>query len=361
MFWARWLGGRGISLSNSAQTPPPRPVSLPKPPRKAPSHRRRPPHAKGIQHRRQERLQGYRSLEQVHDPGAAPSTPTFSQPPLALAALALRAWWIATVVRFCATSSNITDVLMLQLTDSRERFAAMLTALSRHLRREATHLHFRATCRAFAVDSYADLQDLFNSLLLAETVYKVVDQGMEGAATTLRDLKACYPCGLITLSSVQWALPHVTHRYLLAESDTTLFVALMGTKQRRDMLANANVLQEVLWEDLQEVQGAAVHKGAPAAHRGFLRRARGVPIEDLYLHAHRKGKKLLLCGAWQTVLASTRSARVLTHNRAFPGGRGSNAVCDSAAAALATLAAGQRDVHWLCNAARGQRCARRVS
>lgn len=294
MFWANWLGGRGISLSNSASNRPPRPVSVPKPPRKAPSHRGRPPHAKGIQRRRQERLQGYRTVEQVHNTGARPAPPL---PHFALAALALRAWWVATVVRFCATSSNITDVLVLQLTDSRERFAAMLTALSRHLRRDATHLHFRATCRAFAVDSYADLQDLFNSLLLAETVYKVVDQGTEGAAATLRDLKACYPPGLITLSAVQWALPHVTHRYLLAESDTTLFVALMGTKQRRDMFTNANVLQEVLWEDLQEVQGAAVHKGAPAAHRGFLRRARGVPIEDLYLHAHRKGKKLLLCGA----------------------------------------------------------------
>lgn len=292
MFWANWLGGRGISLSNSASTPPPRPVQ--KPPRKAPSHRER-PWAKSIQRRRQERLQGYR-VEQ-HSANIRPAPNTLSpHPPLVLAALALRAWWIATVVRFCATSSNITDVLVLQLTDSHERFAAMLTALSRHLRRDATHLHFRATCRAFAVDSYADLQDLFNSLLLAETVYKVVDQGTEGAAATLRELKACYPPGLITLSAVQWALPHVTHRYLLAESDTTLFVALMGTKQRRDMFTNANVLQEVLWEDLQEVQGAAVHKGAPAAHRGFLRRARGVPIEDLYLHAHRKGKKLLLCG-----------------------------------------------------------------
>ncbi len=142
-------------------------------------------------------------------------------------------------------------------------------------------------------------QDLFNSLLLAETVYKVVDQGDDGAAQTLHDMKAQYPPGLITVSSVQWALPHVTHRYLLAESDTTLFVALMGTKQRRDMFTNANVLQEVLWEDLQEVpqaMGGGVHKGAPAAHRGFLRRARAVPIEDLYLHAHRKGKKLLLCG-----------------------------------------------------------------
>lgn len=151
-----------------------------------------------------------------------------------------------------------------------------------------------------ATPTITSSQDLFNSLLLAETVYKVIDQGDGGAAQTLHELKAQYPPGLITVSSVQWALPHVTHRYLLAESDTTLFVALMGTKQRRDMFTNANVLQEVLWEDLQEVPqaiGGGVHKGAPAAHRGFLRRARAVPIEDLYLHAHRKGKKLLLCGA----------------------------------------------------------------
>jgi hypothetical protein len=37
-------------------------------------------------------------------------------------------------------------------------------------------------------------------------------------------------------------------------------------------------------------------QAAPAAHRGFLTRARGVPIEALYEHACRQGRRLVLSG-----------------------------------------------------------------
>lgn len=36
---------------------------------------------------------------------------------------------------------------------------------------------------------------------------------------------------------------------MLAEDDDTLYVAFMGTKQRRDLVANAAVLQVPLWPD----------------------------------------------------------------------------------------------------------------
>lgn len=38
-------------------------------------------------------------------------------------------------------------------------------------------------------------------------------------------------------------------RYLLAESEEALYVAFIGTKQRRDIMTNANIMQQPLWPD----------------------------------------------------------------------------------------------------------------
>ena len=122
---------------------------------------------------------------------------------------------------------------------------------------------------------------------------------------------------------------------MLAEDDETLYVAFMGTKQRRDLVANAAVLQVLFWPELESnnvslaasgqasfwkvaflrslipLPGAtSVHeththsKGtsnadslqAPFVHRGFLSRAKTVPIEGLFAHACRKKKRLVLTG-----------------------------------------------------------------
>jgi hypothetical protein len=40
-----------------------------------------------------------------------------------------------------------------------------------------------------------------------------------------------------------------TCRYSVAEGENKLYVAFMGTKQRRDLVANANILQEPIWPD----------------------------------------------------------------------------------------------------------------
>lgn len=157
MFWANWLGGRGISLSNRAQQPPPQPVPAPKPPRKG-SSSRRPPYVKGVQRPRQERVLGHRSIEHAHGHTSTPLSPPALLPrEVSLAAaLAVRAWWVATIARVCSNTSDVSRILALQLADSRERFVAMLTAMSRRMRRDGSL--FRDTCRAFAVDSYSDLQ-----------------------------------------------------------------------------------------------------------------------------------------------------------------------------------------------------------
>lgn len=96
------------------------------------------------------------------------------------------------------------------------------------------------------------------------------------------------PPQLISLHSVQFCKPHVRHRYMLAESDETLYVGIIGTKlrckggkctllqlqwscavspscrgspwhlpfgeflqhvHRRDLVTNANALQIRVWDD----------------------------------------------------------------------------------------------------------------
>ena len=38
-------------------------------------------------------------------------------------------------------------------------------------------------------------------------------------------------------------------RYLLAESKDAVYVSFIGTKQRRDIMTNANIMQEPLWPE----------------------------------------------------------------------------------------------------------------
>ncbi len=52
-----------------------------------------------------------------------------------------------------------------------------------------------------------------NAMVLSECVYKVVDHGPEEAARIMSRVKTTFPPNLCTLRNVQWALPHVTHRW----------------------------------------------------------------------------------------------------------------------------------------------------
>lgn len=191
-----------------------------------------------------------------------------------------------------------------------------------------------------------------------------------------------------TLSSS--LVPGCGGRYLVASGDGAgaLYVALVGTKAARDVLADANLLQAAVWQepgasttpqgtgtapqaalartsgatgpgtgraqgrsparspgpaaarvnptgsgepDAERDTGAGPSAGrpaaaavgafggrqtelgdesadpgpgneapappAPAAHRGFLARARGVPAELLYAHARSQGRRIVFCGA----------------------------------------------------------------
>eukprot|EP00884_Botryococcus_braunii_P022747 jgi/Botrbrau1/9156/Bobra.160_3s0028.1 len=148
-------------------------------------------------------------------------------------------------------------------------------------------------CSALQVKDLQAVQDVLNCLVLSEVAYRVLDQGPAQVPRILTERKQQFPAGLITLQAVQCSLPHVQHRYLLASSPSALYVAFMGTKEARDLLADANILQGALWED---PSASSIPPGAPAAHRGFLMRARSVPIEQLSLRARSQGKRLILCG-----------------------------------------------------------------
>lgn len=51
-------------------------------------------------------------------------------------------------------------------------------------------------------------------------------------------------------------------RYLIAEGEETIYVALMGTKLKSDLITNARVYQQLLWEDqhLEKVSQSFSHR-----------------------------------------------------------------------------------------------------
>ena len=137
------------------------------------------------------------------------------------------------------------------------------------------------------------MQDVVNALLLCETIYKVVDGGPVVAARALNELAVQFG-QLASLTGLQFALPHVTQRFLLAQSKDALYVCFMvrslalrridhvqhaaavaqrllcpmhsnlarpgiraqmryfnvqGTKQLADLFVDINLRQASLWED----------------------------------------------------------------------------------------------------------------
>lgn len=178
-------------------------------------------------------------------------------------------------------------------------------------------------CIAVKADSLSDLQDVLCCMVLSECVYKRPDTEMIQA---LNKFKADFDGQVVSLERIQPSSDHVPHRYLLAETGDTLFASFVGTKQYKDMMADANILQGAIFhdddvEDTEEIltnnapqadgqkkvsddvpktlgakpkQGVTLNK--PAAHRGFMSRAKGIPALELYKLAQKKKRKLVLCG-----------------------------------------------------------------
>lgn len=56
-------------------------------------------------------------------------------------------------------------------------------------------------------------QDVVNSLLSSELVYKALDGSEESAVASFEEMRAGLPSSSATLQQVQWSLPHVSQRY----------------------------------------------------------------------------------------------------------------------------------------------------
>jgi hypothetical protein len=189
-----------------------------------------------------------------------------------------------------------------------------------------------ALCAALKVENAIDLQDLLGAMVLSECVYKLPESE---AVRHLNKFKEDFGGQLVGVNCIQASLEHVPHRYLLAEAGNTLFVSFIGTKQLQDVVADVNFLQRTMFgEDIEgddidseeyqklamdsvsahpSTTGNGVQKGLglnselppraakavkikPAAHRGFLARAKGVPATELFRLAQRKDRRLVLCG-----------------------------------------------------------------
>ncbi|XP_057534674.1 uncharacterized protein LOC130813013 isoform X2 [Amaranthus tricolor] len=178
-------------------------------------------------------------------------------------------------------------------------------------------------CLAIKAESVSDLQDILCCMVLSECVYKKPATELIRA---VNKYKADFGGEVVSLERVQPSLDHVPHRYLLAEAGDTLFASFVGTKQYTDVVADANIFQGALFneDDMEvmedreiaeldmsngqkgELESHAkiletkskqwIHKRRPAAHRGFMARAKGIPAVELYRLAQKKNRKLVLCG-----------------------------------------------------------------
>lgn len=83
------------------------------------------------------------------------------------------------------------------------------------------------------------------------------------------------------------------HSYLVAVGGRSVYVAFMGTKQARDVQTDLAFSHEAVWA-AEEISGRASE--VPSAHRGFLARAKSVPINQLQALAEGSGRRLVLCG-----------------------------------------------------------------
>ena len=113
-------------------------------------------------------------------------------------------------------------------------------------------------------------------------------------------------------------------------------------------------MQAPLWEAAAPAHGeraaagdAAAAGGArlPRCHRGFLTRARAIPIVHLYDEARRRRRRLVLCGhSLGGAVAAVSAVRLMLALRALPGERPGGTAADDALAVVRVISFAQPPV-----------------
>ncbi|KAL0390280.1 UNVERIFIED_CONTAM: hypothetical protein Scaly_0385100 [Sesamum calycinum] len=185
---------------------------------------------------------------------------------------------------------------------------------------EARKRQLQELCNAVKAETLSDLQEILCCMVLSECVYKRPAAEMVRA---VNKFKADFGGQVVSLERVQPSSDHVPQVYLLAEAGDTLFASFIGTKQYKDVMADANIFQGAIFHDnamadVSETESAQptspIDDGGngsrhmesnptqpkftarPAVHRGFMSRAKGIPALELYRLAQKKRRKLVLCG-----------------------------------------------------------------
>ena len=175
-------------------------------------------------------------------------------------------------------------------------------------------------------DSPEEVRDFVTALVLSECVYK---RPASEVAAKVAEYGARFPPGLAVATKLQLSSHTAAHRCLLAEGPGALYVAFLGTKAWEDLVLDADATQATFEEAAPLLAAAAAvdaGRGPPASpvrlprvHRGFLARARGVPVVHLYAEARRRKLRLVLCGhSLGGAVASVAAVRLLCHLRALP-------------------------------------------
>mmetsp|Transcript_3428 Transcript_3428/g.5777 ORF Transcript_3428/g.5777 Transcript_3428/m.5777 type:complete len:763 (+) Transcript_3428:282-2570(+) len=167
-------------------------------------------------------------------------------------------------------------------------------------RRRSSHL-----AQALRMENSDLVHKLFVSMVLSEAVYK---QKAEEVTSFVQLCNGLLPWTLAAnrIRELQFSSDWASQRCVVTESGGSLFVCFRGTKAQRDFITDLNVFFDPVFDDYEadgeESEGSLEKKKAfskletPCAHRGFLFRAKAIPILWFYKVARARNLKLVFTG-----------------------------------------------------------------
>ena len=166
------------------------------------------------------------------------------------------------------------------------------------------------------VDSPDLVHELFTALVLSEVVYKQLEEEIHLIVSTVHE-KLPWKVSGNKIRELQFSSHWASQRCVVTQSGGTLFVCFRGTKARRDIWTDLNVFLERALDDDPEAEVSKSRREkflTPCAHRGFLFRAKAVPITWFYRLAKERGLRLVFCGhSLGGAVATLATVRLLHH------------------------------------------------